>query len=121
MTFQNLFRQIHGARAPITVFAHLQRTSHLRDKQAEREAIMALSNAITRHHVGRALSAARVLLLLVGPSAAIELIQRHGLFRASFGNTACTMRTSIARRYTLQIPLEGPAAEFFKMDKLLVN
>jgi hypothetical protein len=59
------------------------REPRAKDKRTEAEAVAALLEAMRRRRVGRVWSTARALLILVGPSKAIERIRRAGVLRAS--------------------------------------
>lgn len=81
--YHRIFRQIHRTQDYVAVFSELARTPRSKDKQATDIAMSAIKEAIRRHHVGRAVSAARTLLLLVGPNKALDRLKRDGALRVS--------------------------------------
>lgn len=84
MIFQDLLSQIFRNPHPIKVFEHLNRTGRANIKKIEIDtALNELIAAIVHNKKGKALSVARVLLLLLGPEKAIKRIKREGVFRAS--------------------------------------
>jgi hypothetical protein len=83
MTFATLFRQLHGAPCPITMFAQMLQTPLRHDKRAVEDAIAAITASIERNRAGRTLTAARVLLQLIGPDKAIKRLKRTGVLRLS--------------------------------------
>jgi len=83
MTFAAFFRQLHRASSPLTTFAQMLQTPLTRDNRAVEDALTAVIAAIERNQAGRALSAARVLLLLLGPDKALKKLKRAGALRPS--------------------------------------
>jgi hypothetical protein len=83
MTFAAFFRQLHRASSPLTTFAQMLQTPLTRDNRAVEDALAAIIAAIERNRAGRALSAARVLLMLLGPDKAIKKLKRAGVLRPS--------------------------------------
>ena len=82
-TYQELFRLLHKSSTPVALCAQLLRAPRRKDDDAIAAALAMLSDAIGRNRRGRALSAARALLVIAGPVKAIERIKRDGILRAS--------------------------------------
>lgn len=97
MSYQELFRALHAAPAPLAVLAHLLSTSRPGNKALAGAALAHLTRALQSHQTGRSLTAARVLLLAVGPDKALERMRRAGLLRNStFGYHAPALERLIA-------------------------
>lgn len=82
-TYQDLFRLLHKSSSPVAMCAQLMRASRPKDNASIAAALVTLNEAIRRNRQGRALSAARALLVLAGPVKAIERLKRDGILRAS--------------------------------------
>lgn len=85
MNFRDLFSQLHSSPRPIEKFIELSSVdgSCKPTKSDVEEALNQFSAAISRNRQGRALSTARVLLLLLGADKAVKRVQRLGTFRPS--------------------------------------
>lgn len=92
MNFQEIFKQLLNSKDPLNTFKELrEEISHLKLRKSEIEsATNSLKEAITRRRPGRALTAARSLLLLAGPDKMLKQMQRIHALRPSqqgFNNT----------------------------------
>lgn len=97
MSYQALFRALHTDSAPLARLADLLSTPRPQDNTLAGAALAALTRALLRHQIGRVLTAARVLLLAVGPDKALERMRRAGLLRSStFGYHAPALEHLIA-------------------------
>lgn len=83
MTFELLLGQLHSADDPVAMVTALRANIPGKSAEAQHAAVDALRVAIRRNRTGRALSAARVLLVLLGPDKAIARLKREGILRAS--------------------------------------
>jgi hypothetical protein len=84
LNYNDIFQQLHKAKAPLAVFKDLATGTLPKAKGAEVDkAVAALGEAIERNRIGIALSTARTILVLLGPSKAIARLKREGVFRSS--------------------------------------
>lgn len=83
MTFDEIFSQLYTAQNPVARVKALRATPSPKSMEANHAAVKALKSAIVRNRAGRALSAARTLLVLLGPERALARLKREGVLRAS--------------------------------------